>query len=528
MSTQVAELLRQELQDRQVTEEAERLSGPGSFIRFVKAAWPVIKSEVSYSHNWHIDAIGEHLEAVTAGEIKRLQVWVPPVSMKSLLVSVLWPAWEWTFRPGIRYWGASYETRLAMRLSAMSRDLVLTDWYQQRWGENFQVIRDAEHYWGNNRGGTRLATSPESTGTGEHGDRILIDDPLSAQKADAISRTNLNFVNEVWYDGTVATRGTNPEHARIIIMQRLHENDLAAHVLTLEDWTVLALPERFWPTHPYAWRGSRTDIESEGSTIGSGDPRMVEGDLLWPEQRPAAVSDAIANSLKHRAAGQQQQWPAPKEGQILKRHWWRFYDPEIMLDAKRRPHCSAVVQTIDTPLKDKESNDMVSIQSWGVRGADRYLLDIRTEHMNYLQAKRAIKEQALYVRRMFPRVAHYILIENAGYGVELIIDLKRELTGVTKISPTQDGDKVMRAEAASSDLESGNCWLPGVGGGADETLGPVRKAAAVITKFIESCALFPLAEHDDDVDAWSQCMNFLRARSVRPARTASPFLGRGR
>ncbi|MCI0564865.1 MAG: hypothetical protein MN733_40885, partial [Nitrososphaera sp.] len=236
--------------------------------------------------------------------------------------------------------------------------------------------------------------------------------------------------------------------------------------------------------------------------------------------------EAQEASLRYRAAGQLQQWPTPREGQILKRPWWRFYNPEILKDAKRRPRCTMVVQTVDTPLKDKESNDLVAIQAWGVRGADRYLLDLRKGHMNFLQAKRAIKEQATYVRKLYPRIAHYVLIENAGYGVELIFELKRELTGITKISPAQDGDKIMRAEAASSDLESGNCWLPGVGSGVDETFGPVKTAAADITDFINNLALFPNASHDDDVDAWSQCMNWLRSRSLRPARTSSPFIRR--
>jgi predicted phage terminase large subunit-like protein len=522
MSDRVDELkerLRREIHERRSMEESERLSG--SFRDFVREAWKEVKKNVIYSHNWHIDAICEHLVGVSIGEIKRLQIWVPPVSMKSLTVSVLWPAWEWTFNPWMRYWGASYETRLAGRLAATSRNLITSEWYQARWPVS--LIRDAEHYFENDQGGTRLATSPESTGTGEHGDRILIDDPLSAQQAEATSKANLTHVNEIWYDGTVSTRGTNENHARIIIMQRLHENDLAAYVLGLEDWTVLCLPERFEHNHPYAWRGKRQDIQSLGSTFGGGDPRMIDGELLWPTHRPDEVSDAIRKSLRHRYAGQQQQRPAAREGQLLMRSWWRFYPPRLMEDETRRPRCHMVCQTVDTPLKDKESNDLVSIQAWGVKGADRYLLDVRTDHMNYSKCKRAIKEQAAYVRKLFPRARHVVLIENRGYGVELIVDLKRELTGVTKIDPSGDGDKVMRAEAASDDLESGNCWLPGLGGGADESLGPAKVISAEISEFIESCATFPNAAHDDDVDAYSQAMNYLRGRLVKAGRVGTIF-----
>lgn len=510
------DLLRKEIADREVTEEAARLSE--SFIDFVRAAWEEHEPETPYLHNWHVDAICEHLQAVSMGEIKRLQVWVPPQSMKSRLVSILWPAWEWTFAPGTKYWTASYDNHLAGNLASMSYLLMQTTWYQERWGHKFSFVRDAEHFFSNTRGGHRLATSPESKGTGYHGHRIILDDALRAQQE--VSKIELEKVND-WYDGTVSSRGLTKDHARILVMQRLHHEDIAAHLMELEDWVVLALPERFW-AHPFAWRGKRKDIESEGSTFGIGDQRQ-EGELLWPDQRPASLSDAQAAGLRYRAAGQLQQWPTPREGQILKRNWWRFYPPEILKDEKRKPRLTSVIQSIDTPLKDKEQNDLVALQVWGVRGADRYLLDLRKGHMNYGQAKRAILEQARYVRGLYPRVAHHVLIENAGYGVELIIDLKRELTGVTKISPTQDGDKIMRAEAASSDLESGNCWLPGIGGGADETLGPPKTASADVAEFIHNLALFPNAAHDDDVDAWSQCMNWLRSRIIRPGRTSSPF-----
>src|SRR5574338_830346 len=226
--------LRDTIGERKVAEDAERLSGPGTFKAFMREAWPQSKREEPFRDNWHIDAYAYHLEAVTSGEIKRLQIWVPPQSMKSMAVSVLWPAWEWTFMPWVRYWGASYETRLAGRLSAMSRDLMMTTWFQDRWREKFRFTRDAEHYFGNDVGGTRLATSPESTGSGEHGHRILIDDPINAKEADAITKASLDYVNDTWYDGTVSTRGIGPDHARILVMQRLHQEDLAQHLLDLE------------------------------------------------------------------------------------------------------------------------------------------------------------------------------------------------------------------------------------------------------------------------------------------------------
>ena len=501
------ESLRKEIELRDIVDEAERLQH--SLGDFIEAAWPTLKPDIQFRRNWHIDAIAEKLTAVSRGEIKRLQIWIPPQSMKSILASVMWPAWEWTFAPHISYWTASYSTDLSGRLSAMSMTIMKSRWYQDRWGDGWRFTRDAESFFSNDRGGIRLATSVGAdTGTGYHGDRILIDDAINAAAADATSQVKLKEANE-WWDGTVASRGIGPDHARVIIMQRLHHEDIAAHALEGEDWYVLCLPERYEADHPFVWPD---------------DPRKKDGELLWPEYRPEEMSQSLARRLgAHRAAGQLQQRPAPREGQMLLRKWWRFYHPEIMSDAKRRPTCHAVVQTIDTPLKDKESNDLVAAQVWGVKGADRYLLDLKKGHMNYLQAKRTIVEQARWARKLYPRAAHYVLIENAGYGVELIVELKREITGITKVSPGQSGDKIMRAEAASSDLESGNCWLPGIGGGADETLGPPKVVAADIADFIESCAQFPNAAHDDDVDSWSQGMNWLRSRPIRRGRTMSPF-----
>ncbi len=313
----------------------------------------------------------------------------------------------------------------------------------------------------------------------------------------------------------MSSRGIGNDFARVIVMQRLHENDLAGHLLEKEHYEVLCLPERFEKAHPYAYVR---------------DPRS-EGELLWPDFRNEATSNALARDMSsYRVAGQMQQRPAAREGEILKRHHWRFYHPKLFTsDAlkDRRPKFQAVAISVDTPLKDKESNDLVAIQAWGVAGADRYLIELRKGHMSAPQAKRAIKDMSKHVRSMF-RCAHYVLIENAGYGIELIEELRREITGVQKITRGGDGDKVLRAEYASSDLESGNCWLPGYRMGNDEFSMPDEsRSPADTVDFIDSCAIFPNGKNDDDVDAWSQCMNWLRKRPSSRARLASPFSGRG-
>lgn len=494
------------LEHQQIKEEAEKLSQPGSLATFIQTAWPVLKPQERYQHNWHIDVVCDHLEAVSRGEIKRLQIWLPPGMMKTGIVSIFWHAWEWTHEPWLRYWTASYETRLAGRMASASRDLMLSAWYQARWGHVFSFSREGEHYFGNNQGGTRLATAPQSTGTGEHGHRIIIDDPINAQAADATSRVVLGAANE-WYDGTVTTRGIGDEHARVLVMQRLHEADLAAHLLDLEPWEVLCLPERYEAKHPFVFPG---------------DPRE-EGDLLWPAYRPEALSNAYAKSLtSHRAAGQLQQRPAAREGEIIRRAWWMYYDPRIREKDKwsELGRFGMVVISVDTPLKDKDSSDNVAAQCWGIKGADNYLLDIRLGKMNYGLCKRTVREMSVWARRIWPSVPHYILIENAGYGVELIVDLKRELSGVVKITPGIEGAKELRAESATDALESGNYFVPGYGPPQHPAFEEAKSPADVVA-FIDNCARFPNGMHDDDVDAWSQFGNWRRSKTTSPLRTSS-------
>lgn len=497
------------LSNRQISEESEALSG--SLKDFIVAAWHTLKPDDEFIDNWHLDAYCEYLEAISKRELHRLQIWVPPVSMKTLVVNVMWPAWEWTREPNMRYICASYSEPLAALIAADARTVLRSDWYQERWGQKFEFTSESILHLANDRGGTRLSVSPEGKVTGRHANRIIVDDPIKPSDAEATSRATLEGTNR-WWDSTLSSRGIPNDHARILVMQRLHENDLAAHLLEKGYYEVLCLPERYEKAHPFAWER---------------DPRS-EGDLLWPEFRDEESSEEMAREmLSFRRAAQMQQRPATMEGEILKRHWWRFYNPRLFTDGKlkeRRPKFRMVVVSVDTPLKDRESNDLIAVQAWGIVGGDRYLLDLWKGHANFSQAKSQILRISRDVRKMFPNSAHHVLIENAGYGVELIQELKREIPGVTKISRGGDGDKVLRAESASADLESGNCYLPGFRLGADEySLPDEARCPADVVDFIDSCAVFPNGRHDDDVDAWSQCMNWLRTRSVSPMRRSSPF-----
>ena len=505
-----------------VAEDQETL--PHSLHAFIKSAFSQIKKNRPFVDGWHIQAICAHLEAVTEGDINRLQIWVPPGTMKSMSVHVFWPVWEWTRDPWLRYWCASHSLNLVWRHCDDSVTLLKSDWLKDRWGHVFELTGASKTSYANDQGGTRFTTSPGSEGVGQHGDRIIIDDLLDAGDAESTTRAVLDYTND-WYDATVAGR-KETDAAEVLIMQRLHENDIAAHALEVGDWTVLCLPERFEEGHDYAWRGNKVlpavAQRLWGTGLEDGDPRE-EGGLIWPTHRDDKASDEYAKRLKSfRAAGQLQQRPAAREGLLLLRHWWRFYDPRIREKDEwgKIGKFTLVVQSVDTPLKDKESSDNVACQIYGIKGADRYLLDLRMAKMNYPTAKRQIKEMAQWARKTLPYCRHVLLIENAGYGVELIEDLKRELTGVTKVSPGAEGNKIQRAEAASDALESGNIFLPGYGPPWQPDFNEAMSPSDVVA-FINNAALFPNAQHDDDVDAWSQCQNWLRGRNLQPSRWGS-------
>jgi len=238
---------------------------------FVRHAWHVLEPATPYVHGWHIDLICDHLEAITRGKLRNLVINIPPRHMKSLLVSVLWPAWAWTRRPEMRWLFASYAQSLATRDSLKMRRLVLSPWYQRLWGGEFALTSDqnAKVRFENDRTGYRLATSVGAIATGEGGDVVAVDDPHSASQA----RSEAERENAlIWWDETMSTRLNDPRRgAKVIVMQRLHECDLSGHVLAQGGYEHLCLPAEYEP--------ERSCVTSVGS-----DPREEPGEPIWPER----------------------------------------------------------------------------------------------------------------------------------------------------------------------------------------------------------------------------------------------------
>lgn len=498
-------------------EEADRLSK--SLPEFIRAAWHV-RSNRPLIPGWHIDAVAEHVQAAFAGEIRKLAINIPPRTLKSEVVSVFAPAWEWTHRPETRFLTASYVDKLATDFSVWSRDLIRSQWYRARWGHLFEMKSDADlktRYF-NDQGGQRIATSVGGQATGSGGDIIIVDDPHNTEEVESdLKRATVLD----WHDGVVSTRFNEPEEGiEILIMQRVHEGDLTGHVLDLDpgEWTLLCLPEAYEKKHPHRYPKK---VKLESGRVLPGDPRTEEGELLHPERiGPKAHAERRRRLGEYRASGQLQQRPTAHEGSILKRSYWRWFDPGLLEDdgIHLLPKFQAVVSSWDTSFKDKTTSDYVAGGTWGVIGGDRYLLRLQVERMSLSQTKAAITEHRTWALQRWPHLPWRGLVEKSANGVEILEQLKREIPGMTSI--TASTDKSTRAWAAEPDIESGNVFLPGwampEGGGYDPARTPTK-----VQELVEQAAKFPSSEHDDIVDMVTQFVNWIRVNAMAPVTTSS-------
>jgi hypothetical protein len=234
---------------------------------FVREAWPILEPTATYVHNWHIDVVCRHLEAVTNGRITRLLINVPPGTMKSLLVSVLWPAWEWgpKGRRSLRYLATSFNDGPVKRDTRKCRDLILSEWYQTLWPE-VRLTRTAELSFANSDTGTREGV-PFGSLTSQRGDRLMIDDPHSVLTVE--SDTQRDETTRLFRERAIFSINDPQLSAIVVIMQRLHEMDISGVIIARQMGFVhLRLPMRFEAYDPCS------------TILGPADPRTEPGELL--------------------------------------------------------------------------------------------------------------------------------------------------------------------------------------------------------------------------------------------------------
>lgn len=268
----------------------ERAHAEGKLIDFAEYVWPVVEPAIPFIKGWAIEAICEHLEAVTHGQIKRLLINVPPGFTKSLMTDVFWPAWEWgpQNKPWLRYVCASYSNHLTERDNMRCRNVVLSERYRQFWGNRFKISNEqfTKVKFANDQTGWKLATSVGGIGVGERGDRFLIDDANNTMQMESEA---IRFSTNMWFTEVVPDRLNSPVNSAIVVIQqRLHEDDVSGTAISRDmGYTHLMIPMRHDPArHCVTMIPGTEDIFWE-------DPRTEDEELAWPERFPAKVVDDL-------------------------------------------------------------------------------------------------------------------------------------------------------------------------------------------------------------------------------------------
>jgi len=448
------------------------------FAEFVRRAWHQV-DPAPLVWNWHLDAIAEHLEAVTRRDIRDLVINVPPGTSKSMVTSVLWPAWMWTLDPARRFIVASYAERVVLRDARKNRRLVDSDWFQARW-PHVVIPRDrtastALSIFNTSVEGMRFSTTiPGGDVVGQHCDDMIVDDPINPQLAGAASGVGLDAVDEWW--SNVPQRFRNPPTStRTLTMQRVHERDLSLH-FHRAGATVLCLPMRYESKHPHRY---------------AKDPRTEEGELLCPARMPAAEVERVERVMgPSKTAAQNQQRPAPAGGNILKEHWLLKRWVEL-------PMGGTWGLSLDATFKDTKTSDFVALQAWLSVGADHYLVDQTLGRMSFVETLRAL----LAMSKLYPQ-AMLKLIEDKANGTAILNVLENKVPGLVAVSP--DGGKEARCRAVEPLFAAGNVFFPH----PERARYPDgRVGAPWVPDYVHELTTFPAAAHDDQVDATTQYLN---------------------
>ena len=444
---------------------------------FVAKAFQTVSPGDHYHHNWHIDAVTYQLMRIHTGEERRLIITQPPRSLKSICTSVAFVAWALGHDSSKRFACVSYSSDLAATFTRQFRAVISSDWYKALFPRT-RLSKDTESECVTTEGGGRFAVAVGGSFTGRGADVIIIDDPLKAD--DAQSEKTRTAVN-MWYGSTLVSRLDDKEQGAIIlVMQRLHEDDLAGKLLSEEGWTHLDLPA--------------IAQDDQEITIGSGVAhRRKKGELLHPERESLSVLDAIKREMGSLPfSAQYLQRPVPLEGNLIKRDWIKSYET-----APNSQRGAEIVQSWDVASATGEANDWSVCSTWLTLKRNYYLLDVWRGRLEFPFLRRKLAELASNYK---PR---RILIEQAGPGLQMIQELRANpLHGVPlPIGIKPEGDKLVRMEAQCARFETGQVYLP--------------KEAPWLGELLHELLAFPNGRHDDQADSVSQFLNWAEAENWR-------------
>ena len=436
------------------------------FVSFVRKVFHVLNPSAKFYMNWHIGRIAYVLEQVRLGKIKRLIITVPPRSLKSIMCSVAFPAFVLGHDPTKRLIVVSYSADLAIKHGNDFRAVVNSEEYRAIFsGMRISAMKNTQTEVVTTLNGFRLAMSVDGALTGRGGDIIVIDDPIAALAA--LSQKSREHVQH-WYFNTLLSRLDDKQNGAIVlVMQRLHEDDLAGVLLRSSDeWTVVSLPA--------------IAEQDEQIPIGNGQIHVRRaGDVLHPEREPREVLESLRAQLGAETfAAQYQQQPVAPGGAMIRRSWVRRYD--------QLPKSGLIIQSWDVANKQGEENDYSVCTTWLIHEHRYYLIDVLRGRFDFPTLRTKVSEHAKLHK------ASHILIEDAGFGTALIQELKTAHFSVIAVKP--EYDKKIRMAIQSAKFENGQVFFP--------------KEAPWLADLEAELFAFPSGRHDDQVDSISQALGY--------------------
>jgi predicted phage terminase large subunit-like protein len=439
------------------------------FVSFFRKCFATL-SGTPLMMNWHIYALAHALEQVRRGKIRRLIINIPPRSLKSTMTSVALPAFALGHDPSKNIIVVSYASDLAVKLANDCRLILNAPWYHELFPEmEISPYKNTEFEIATTRNGFRLATSIEGGVTGRGANILIIDDPL--KPIDALSDPKRERVNDTFNHTLRSRLNDQKTGAIIVVMQRLHPNDLTGSLLrdSPDEWIVLSLPA----------------IASQEQIIRIGDGKddfhvRRGGQPLHAEREPQDVLDSLRAQLPpHIFAAQYQQAPVPVNGLMIERQWIQRYDrpPE-------RGPGSFLFQSVDTAIKDGAQNDYSVCTTWLYQDKKYYLIHVLRGRFNVPK----LQELAIsHARAYNPKM---VLVEDAGIGAALINELKKAGQSVVAVKPVHD--KRTRMSMQTPKFASGQVFFP--------------TAAPWLAELEAELFAFPNSLHDDQVDSISQAL----------------------
>lgn len=550
----IVELGTPALKKKRLEEEAEACEN--NLALFLEKAWPSIDSAV-YMKNWAVDALCEHLQAVTNGEIRHLLINFPPRCTKTTVASICFPAWTWArpltnppslrSGPNVKFLCGSYSDRLSLQNSTLTRRLILSPWYQERWGNRFTFMEDqnTKTQYDTSAGGSRVSTSVGGGLLGIGGDIIIVDDPHNTEQAESEAE-RLTALN--WWKEISTTRLNNAKLSPIIvIMQRLHEEDVSGQILSSEwagEFTHLMIPMEYeWRRHcvtSIGWEDPRGLVDgtgelgdTEASLVGidpdgtrvpafnGAEPELEEreGEIMWPERFGPKELARIKHELgTYMSSGRLQQAPVPDKGGIFERGWWNVWEPP---DGKFPP-MEPIIVSLDTAFTEKEQNSPTGCTVWGSfvnEGKRRIMLTHAwRKHLAFSGERQPQRPNETYqawkdrTSRGWGLIewimdtcvrykADFLLIEAKASGHSASQELRKRYglqDWAVHLLPIK-GDKVARALAVQPIFTQGLIYAP------------KRGWSEMV---IDEAAMFPKGKYSDLVDSMTLALKWMRDRGL--------------